>query len=188
MSKSEEIGAKVLMASGDLALTTSQPLVASPDAELVELCRRGDAQAFERLVALNERMVFSLAARLLGDAEEARDVSQEVFLQVFRTLRGFQGRSSLRTWLTGSAIGEVPPSAGSPPLVEAVRAQARSLGFTVSDGERRNRELDIYRKPRHREASRFCHAMALIDASFSQRTGGPDFRNDVSLDRLRGRK
>jgi len=92
--------------------------------------------------------------------------------------------NELRAWLTGTAIGEVPPSAGSPPLVEAVRAQARSLGFNVTDGERRNRELDIYRKVRHREASRFCHAMALIDAQFSQRTAGPDFRNEVALDRL----
>lgn len=92
--------------------------------------------------------------------------------------------NELKAWLTGTAIGEVPPSAGSPPLVEAVRARARSLGFIVADGERRSRELDIYRKPRHREASRFCHAMALIDANFSQRTAGPDFRNDVGLDRL----
>jgi hypothetical protein len=90
----------------------------------------------------------------------------------------------LRAWLTGSAIGEVPPSAGSPPLVEAVRAEARALGFAVADGERRSRELDIYRKPRHRAASRFCHAMVLVDAHFSQRTAGPDFRNDVGLDRL----
>lgn len=92
--------------------------------------------------------------------------------------------NELRAWLTGSAIGEVPPSAGSPPLVEAARAQARSLGFTLADGERRTRELDIYRKGPHRAASRFCHAMALIDAPFSRRTAGPDFRNDVSLDRL----
>lgn len=92
--------------------------------------------------------------------------------------------NELRAWLTGSVIGEVPPSAGSPPLVEAVRAQARSLGFTVADGDRRTRELDIYRKPRHREASRFCHALALIDAQFGQRTAGPDFRNDAALDRL----
>ena len=92
--------------------------------------------------------------------------------------------NELRAWLTGTEIGEVPPSAGSPPLVEAVRARARALGFNVTDGERRNRELDIYRKPRHREASRFCHAMALIEAHFSQRTAGPDFRNEVGLDRL----
>lgn len=92
--------------------------------------------------------------------------------------------TELRAWLTGAAIGDVPLSAGSPPLLEAVRAQALSLGFTVADGDRRIRELDIYRKPRHREASRFCHALALIDTQFGQRTAGPDFRNDAALDRL----
>jgi hypothetical protein len=92
--------------------------------------------------------------------------------------------AELRSWLTGNAIGDVPPSAGSPPLVEAVRSRARGLGFSVADGERRSRELDIYRKQRHREASRFCHAMTLIGSDFAQRTAGPDFRNDASLDRL----
>ena len=92
--------------------------------------------------------------------------------------------NELNAWLTGTAIGEVPPSSGSPPLVEAVRAEARKLGFSVSDGERRTRDLDIYRKDRHRAASRFCHAMALIETSFAQRTAGPDFRNEVALDRL----
>jgi RNA polymerase sigma-70 factor (ECF subfamily) len=66
---------------------------------LLDGCRRGDAEAFSRLVGLHEGMVFNLAARLLGDAEEARDLSQEVFLQVYRSLRGFRGTSSLRTWI-----------------------------------------------------------------------------------------
>jgi RNA polymerase sigma-70 factor, ECF subfamily len=66
---------------------------------LLDDCRRGDAEAFGRLVALHEGMVFNLAARLLGDSEEARDVSQEVFLQVYRTLGRFEGRSSLKTWI-----------------------------------------------------------------------------------------
>jgi hypothetical protein len=90
----------------------------------------------------------------------------------------------LQTWLTGTALGEVPPGTGSPPLVEAVRAEARKLGFGTEDGERRTRELDIYRKPRHRAASRFAHAMTLIGTPFADRTGGPDFRYDVGLDRL----
>lgn len=92
--------------------------------------------------------------------------------------------NELKAWLTGTALGEVPPNAGSPPLVEAVRAQAKVLGFVTDDGERRSRELDIYRKPRHRAASRFAHAMALIGTPFADRTGGPDFRNDAGLDRL----
>ena len=92
--------------------------------------------------------------------------------------------NELRAWLTGTVLGEVPASAGSPPLVEAARAQAKALGFSTEDGERRTRELDIYRKPRHRAASRFAHAMALLGTPFAERTGGPDFRNDVALDRL----
>jgi len=92
--------------------------------------------------------------------------------------------AELAAFLTGAAIGDVPLSAGSPPLVEAVRARARALGFRLDDGERRTRELDIYRNPRHREASRFLHATVFIDSGLAQRTGGPDFRAGVNLDRL----
>jgi len=69
------------------------------DRRLVALCRTGDPEAFARLVAMHEGMVFNLAARLLGDGEEARDAAQEVFLKVYRTLPGFEGRSSLKTWI-----------------------------------------------------------------------------------------
>jgi RNA polymerase sigma-70 factor (ECF subfamily) len=44
-------------------------------------------------------MVFSLALHLLGDRDEALDLSQEVFLRVFRTISGFRGQSALRTWI-----------------------------------------------------------------------------------------
>lgn len=90
----------------------------------------------------------------------------------------------LQRWLSGSRIGDIPRSAGSPPLLEAVRRRARKLGFSVEDGERRHRRLDIYRKPRHRQASRFLHALALLDSGFGERRGGPDFQSEVQLDRL----
>jgi RNA polymerase sigma-70 factor (ECF subfamily) len=44
-------------------------------------------------------MVYQLALHLLGDRQEALDVSQEVFLRVFRTLSQFRGQSTLRTWI-----------------------------------------------------------------------------------------
>lgn len=112
------------------------------------------------------------------------DAVRSTFLKEEAARAGTPLLRELDAWLTGSAIGDVPPAAGSPPLVEAVRAEARRLGFTVADGERRSRDLDIYRNDRHRAASRFCHAMTLLDTGFAQRTGGPDFRNDVDLDRL----
>ena len=89
------------MASGEVALRSAEALVgdALPDRGLVEQCRRGDPQAFARLVALHEGMVYGLAARLLGDGEEAKDLSQDVFLQIFRVLGRFEGRSSLKTWI-----------------------------------------------------------------------------------------
>ena len=112
------------------------------------------------------------------------DAIRSTFLKEEVAVEGAPMLRELDAWLTGTAIGDVPPSAGSPALVEAVRDEARRLGFTVADGERRARDLDIYRKERHRSASRFCHAMSLLGTSFAQRTAGPDFRSDVDLDRL----
>jgi len=76
------------------------------ESALIQECRQGDPRAFARLVQVHERLVYGLAARLLGDAEEARDVSQEVFLQVFRTLGQFEGRSSLKTWIYRIAVNQ----------------------------------------------------------------------------------
>src|SRR5512143_953294 len=75
------------------------PAAAGQERALVDSCRSGDPVAFARLVQLHEGMVFSLSARLLGNPEEARDVAQEVFLQVYRQLGRFEGRSALRTWI-----------------------------------------------------------------------------------------
>jgi RNA polymerase sigma-70 factor (ECF subfamily) len=87
------------MASGELALSSPDARGRTAEPALVEGCRRGDPEAFARLVSLHEAMVLNLAARLLGDQEEARDLAQDVFLQVYRTLPRFEGRSSLKTWI-----------------------------------------------------------------------------------------
>jgi hypothetical protein len=90
----------------------------------------------------------------------------------------------LRLYLTGTTLGDVPASAGSPPLVEVARATARRLGLNIDDASRRNRELDIHRSERHRETSRFLHAMSYLGSSFAERTTGPDILAGVDLDVL----
>ena len=51
-------------------------------------------------------MVVQLAMNLLGDRDEALDLSQEVFLRVFRTISSFRGQSSLRTWIYRIAVNQ----------------------------------------------------------------------------------
>lgn len=85
------------MSATDVPLEAQALAGAIPEGQLVASCRAGDPVAFARLVSLHEGMVVNLAARLLGDGEEAKDVAQEVFLQVHRMLARFEGRSSLKT-------------------------------------------------------------------------------------------
>jgi RNA polymerase sigma-70 factor, ECF subfamily len=73
--------------------------VDSREAALVERCAVGEEAACAELVATHQRMVFALAFHLLGDRDEALDLSQEVFLRVFRTISSFRGHSALRTWI-----------------------------------------------------------------------------------------
>jgi RNA polymerase sigma-70 factor (ECF subfamily) len=69
------------------------------DTQLVERCRRGDRQAFRALVERYQRKVYSLALGIIRDPDEARDISQEAFLKVFRHLDTFQGTASFYTWV-----------------------------------------------------------------------------------------
>jgi RNA polymerase sigma-70 factor (ECF subfamily) len=66
---------------------------------LLEKLRAGDPAAFAQLVEANQRNVYNLALRMLNDPQEAEDVLQETFLSAYKALPGFEGRSSLSTWL-----------------------------------------------------------------------------------------
>ena len=59
--------------------------------ELLDACRRGDPSAFEEVVRLTHRHVYTQALRLVGDPQEAEDVTQDAYLRVFRGLSGFRG-------------------------------------------------------------------------------------------------
>ena len=80
--------------------------VGADEADLVRRCAAGDDVACAELVSAHERMVYQLAYHLLGTRDEALDLSQEVFLRVFRTLATFRGPSSLRTWIYRIVINQ----------------------------------------------------------------------------------
>ena len=74
------------------------------DLELVERHRYGDDRAFNEVYARFEDMVYNLSYRLAGNREEAADLTQEIFLRVFRHLGSFGGRSTLKTWIFRIAV------------------------------------------------------------------------------------
>jgi len=100
----------VLVPDGEYAVkdarVASWSEVGGEEAALIQRCVTGDEAACTELVAEHERMVVQLAMNLLGDREEALDLSQEVFLRVFRTLHRFRGQSTLRTWIYRIAVNQ----------------------------------------------------------------------------------
>ena len=65
----------------------------------VEAARRGDHEAFEQLVRLTYHDTYTLAFRLTGNEEDARDVVQETYLRTYRSIGRFRGDAQFSTWL-----------------------------------------------------------------------------------------
>jgi RNA polymerase sigma-70 factor (ECF subfamily) len=74
------------------------------DTPLIEACRGGDAASYQRLYAKYSGKVYGFARRFLADEQHAEDVTQEVFLRVFRKLSSFRGDARFSTWLFRVAL------------------------------------------------------------------------------------
>ena len=91
---------------------------------LVERAKRGNQEAFEKLVHLCDRGVLRLAYRMLGNAEDAQDAYQETFLKAFRYLRNFRFECSLNTWIYQIATNA---------CLDRLRQRQKRREFTMDD-------------------------------------------------------
>lgn len=80
--------------------------IRAEEQELIQELKAGSEQAFALLIAQYSRPVYSLIARSLCDPADAADVTQEVFVKVFRNISSFHGEASLRTWIYRIALHE----------------------------------------------------------------------------------
>ena len=80
--------------------------ITTEDVALVADLKAGSEEAFAVLIAQYHQPLYSLIARSLNDPADAADITQEVFIKVFRSIRSFHGGSSLRTWLYRIALHE----------------------------------------------------------------------------------
>ncbi|MDR3689143.1 MAG: sigma-70 family RNA polymerase sigma factor [Fimbriimonas sp.] len=76
-----------------------EPRDQASEASLIERCRRQDFEAFGQLVDAYQNRVFGFVRRMVVNAEEAADVTQDVFIRAFQNFQRFDGRCSVRTWL-----------------------------------------------------------------------------------------
>ena len=77
------------------------------DVELARAAAAGDSAAFEKLYEQHRRRVYSLCLRMLGNVSQAEDLTQEVFLQVFKKIGSFRGDSAFTTWLHRLTVNQV---------------------------------------------------------------------------------
>ena len=71
----------------------------SRDSEAIARCLQGEESAYEVLYSRHKRQVYFICLRMLRQKEDAEDLTQETFIQVFRKLSSFRGESSFSTWL-----------------------------------------------------------------------------------------
>lgn len=92
--------------AADTAASAEARFVPTAEEQFLERLKAGDAAAFNRLVEERHGDIYALLYRLTEDPEEARDLTQETFLQAFRHLASFRGDADLRTWLYRIAVNQ----------------------------------------------------------------------------------
>lgn len=79
-------------------------MISSVNSGLIKKARRGDGRAFSMLIENHERFVFNVVYRIIGNAEDARDVSQEAFIKAFKNFESYDESSAFSTWLYRIAV------------------------------------------------------------------------------------
>ncbi|MBI9048565.1 MAG: RNA polymerase sigma factor [Anaerolineaceae bacterium] len=76
------------------------------EAELLEQLKNGKRESFAELVDMTSENIYRLSLKMLGNEQDAEDVLQETYIKAFRSIKKFEGKSSLSTWLFRIAVNE----------------------------------------------------------------------------------
>lgn len=82
-------------------------ITSAKDLQLTQMAARGDMAAFEEIYQRHHRRVYSICLRMLQNAHEAEDLTQDVFIQLYRKIGSFRGDSAFTTWLHRMTVNQV---------------------------------------------------------------------------------
>ena len=104
--------------------------------KIIEKVLGGDANAFEELVLKYEKTVYNLALRMVGDRDDASDMTQEAFIKAYGSLSSFRGDSKFSVWIYRIATNV---------CLDFLRSKSRKqqVSLTVSDDDDEDAQLDI---------------------------------------------
>lgn len=100
--------------------------------KLIHRLKKGDNAAYEELIAMNEKKIYNLAYKMLGNREDAEDALQETFLKAFSAINGFKGNSKISTWLHSIA---------SNVCMDILRKRHPELFLSIDDNDDDTRDL-----------------------------------------------
>jgi RNA polymerase sigma-70 factor (ECF subfamily) len=110
------------------------------DAALVRLCLEGDETGTRQLVERFQTMVFAVCVRMLGQREDAEDVTQDVFLRVFRSLRSWDPTRPLQPWILAIAANRCRTALRQRPR-NAAHNSVEMSHIVAAEGSGDSREL-----------------------------------------------
>jgi RNA polymerase sigma-70 factor (ECF subfamily) len=100
-----ETGTNSLAGMSHLIENESRP-AGDVDREIVARCQKGDVQAFGALVEKYQKKMLNVAYRMIGDYQEACEITQEAFLSAYRAIKKFRGEAAFSTWMTGIVLNQ----------------------------------------------------------------------------------
>ena len=132
----------------------SVPPVSPSDRELVVLAQGEDKEAFEELIRRHQQRVFAVAARILRRREDVEDISQQVFVKAYFSLKRFDQRAAFSTWLYKITVNEcwdlLRKKKVRPLYYEADLSEEQSQQVTAAEGAR-STEPDVLERLSARE-------------------------------------
>ena len=157
--------------------------------EIGSLSRKRDMQnalsTADEIAALQQaRLLASLRGHPGPTREDLLDGVRSCFVKGSMDAEGTVLMGIVAHVLTGKEIGDVPATAGVPPIVASFRKEAERARLDIKDSLKKKVSLEIYRRENHRRTSRFLHCLNFLQVPFAGMVAGPDFVRGTGLERI----